>query len=223
MPKLLLKRSSIKQPSTTAQSTKPSATSSITNVSTSSSYTVVTDHLLTTHSMISDQEEIISLKKANKRNNSKNEFIKKPNFVPKRNILRKTSRPSKNRSVISSNRKEQYVKTSNKKFKKNTLLKNSELAYDTELGSEAWIKSHEDISQILIIDEQAEKKPHPFKRQKKNQNKTRIIDGSHSMPFNLKAQSDHQTYIVDSSRCKFLFLCFQIDICIIIIVPNIEQ
>jgi hypothetical protein len=204
MPKLLLKRSSIKQPSTTVQSTKPSATSSITNVSTSSSNTVVTDHLLTTHSTISDQEEIISLKKANKRNNSKDAFMTKPNFVSKRNILRKTSRPSQNRSFISSNKKEQHVKTSKKKFKTNSLLKNSELTYDTELGSKAWVKSNDKISQILIIDEQVEKKPHTFKRQKKN----RIINGSRLMPFNLKAQSDHQTYIIDSSRCKFIFVFF---------------
>ncbi len=206
MPKLLLKRSSIKQTSTTAQSTKPSATLPITDVSTSSSSTVATEHLPSTHSTISDQEEIISLKKINKRNNSKDKFTTRPDSVPKRNMLRKTSRPSQNQSLISSNQKGQHITTTKNQFMDNSLLPTSELTYDTELGSEAWIKSHEDVSQILIIDEQDEKKLKSYKRQQKKQNKNKMIDESRLIPINLKARSDHQMYTVDSSRCNFISL-----------------
>jgi len=188
--------------STTAQSIKPSATSSITDVSTSSSHTVVTDHLLSTHSTISDQVEVISLKKVKKRNSSKGGLMTKPDPVLKRNILRKTSRPSQNQSFISSNQKEQPVKTSKKKFLNNNLLTNSELTYDTEPGSEAWIKSDEDINRILISDKQDGKKRQSSKRQQKKQTKNRIIDGPQLIPFNLKAHSDHQASTVDSSRCN---------------------
>jgi hypothetical protein len=86
------------------------------------------------------------------------------------------------------------------------LLTNSELTYDTEPGSEAWIKSHEDINQILISDKQDGKKRQSYERQQKKQNKNRIIDGPQLMPFNLKARSDHQAYTVDSSRCKSISL-----------------
>jgi hypothetical protein len=88
----------------------------------------------------------------------------------------------------------------------NSLLPTSELTYDTELGSEAWIKSHEDVSQILIIDEQDEKKLKSYKRQQKKQNKNKMIDESRLIPINLKARSDHQMYTVDSSRCNFISL-----------------
>ena len=95
IPKLLPKRSSIKQTSTTAQSIKPSTTLCITDVSTSSSNTVVTDHFPSTHSTISDQEEILSLKKSNKRNNPKNEFMANSDSLSKYNILKKTITESK--------------------------------------------------------------------------------------------------------------------------------
>jgi hypothetical protein len=94
MPKLLLKRASIKQPSFTAQSTKLNATSSITDVSASSSNTITTDHFPSTHSTISDQEEIISLKKSNKGSNTKNRFTATSDSVSKYNILKKTPQPS---------------------------------------------------------------------------------------------------------------------------------
>ena len=54
------------------------------------------------------------------------------------------------------------------------------------------MKSHEDTSQILIIDEPDEKK----------QNKNRMRDGLRLMPFNLKSRGDHQPYTIDSSKCK---------------------
>jgi hypothetical protein len=189
IPKLLPKRSSIKQTSTTAQSIKPSATLSITDVSTSSNNTVVTDHFPSTHSTISDQEAIISLKKSNKRNNPKNEFMANSDSLSKYNILKK---PSQNQKLISSNKKERSFDTSKKKFIHNSLLTNSELVYDTEPGSDVWMKSHEDTTQILIIDEPDEKK----------QNKNRMKDGSRLIPFILKARGDHQAYTIDSSKCK---------------------
>ncbi|CAF0796021.1 unnamed protein product [Rotaria sordida] len=202
MPKLLLKRSSIKQNSTILQPTKPNATSSITDVSTSSSNIVATDHLRSTHSITSDDhEEVISLKKTNKKNNSKDEFISKVNSTSKHNMLRKkTPQPSQNQSLTSFNQKQPNIKTSRKKFTNYSLLTNSELAYDTEQGSDVWMNSHEDISQILSINEQDERKPKIHKRQQKKQNKNRIIDGSKFMPFNLKARADHQAYTIDSSR-----------------------
>lgn len=199
IPKLLLKRSLIKQPSTVAQSIKPNLTLSITDISTSSNNTVATDHLLSTHSTISNQEEIVSLKKPNKRNTSKNRLITNINPVSKRSMLRNTSRPSQNQTFISSNR---HVEASTKKFMNKNLLTNSELAYDTEPGSESWLKSHEGTNQILIIDEQDEKKPSVHPRQQKKQTKKRIINGSRLTPLNLKAHSDHQAYTIDSSRCK---------------------
>ncbi|CAF3535060.1 unnamed protein product [Rotaria sordida] len=202
MPKLLLKRSSIKQNSTILQPTKPNATSSITDISTSSSNIVATDHLRSTHSITSDDhEEVISLKKTNKKNNSKDEFISKVNSTSKHNMLRKkTPQSSQNQSLTSFNQKQPNIKTSRKKFTNYSLLTNSELAYDTEQGSDVWMNSHEDISQILSINEQDERKPKIHKRQQKKQNKNRIIDGSKFMPFNLKARADHQAYTIDSSR-----------------------
>ncbi|CAF2521088.1 unnamed protein product [Rotaria sp. Silwood2] len=201
MPKLLLRRSSIKQNSTSLQITKPNTSSSITDVSISSSNTGITDHLRSTHSIISDQEEVISLKKINEKNNSKDKLMSKIDSISKHNILRKkTPQSSQNQSMISLNRKQQNIERSKIKFTNNSLLTNSELAYDTEQGSDVWMKSHEDISQILSINEQHEKKTNIHKRQQKKQNKNRIIDGSKFMPLNLKARADHQTYTVDSSR-----------------------
>jgi hypothetical protein len=204
IPKLLLKRPSIKQSSTTAQSIKPNVILSETNVSTSSSNTVTTDQLLTTHSIISDQEQIISMRKVNKGNNSKDRLMATPTSVPKRKVLRKTLQPSQNQSFIIPNSKEQHVKTSKKEFINNSLFTNSDLAYDTEPGSDAWMQSHEDISQLLIIDEQDERKPQIHERHQKKPNKNRMIDRSRLLPFNLKARGDHQAYTVDSSKCNYL-------------------
>jgi len=196
----------MKHASASAQSTKPSTTLSMTDVSTSSNNTVTTDHLQSIHSTIGDQEEIISLRKVNKGDSSKDRFMTTSDSTSKRNILRKTSRPSQNQSFISMDQKERHVKASQKKFTNNSLLTNSELVYDTEPGSEAWIKSDEDINQILISDKQDGKKRQSYERQQKKQNKNRIIDGPQLMPFNLKARSDHQAYTVDSSRCKSISL-----------------
>ncbi|CAF3501509.1 unnamed protein product [Rotaria sp. Silwood1] len=199
MPKLLLKRSSIKQNSATSQIKKPNAASSITDISTSSSNTGTISHLQSTHSIISDQEEVISLKTTNKTKNSNNEFISKVDSTSKHIILRKkTPQSSQNQSLISLNRKQHNIEISKKKFTNNSLLTNSELAYDTEQGSDVWMNSHEDITQS--INDQNEKKSKIHKRQQKKQNKNRIIDGSKFMPLNLKARSDHQAYTVDSSR-----------------------
>ncbi|CAF3498030.1 unnamed protein product [Rotaria sp. Silwood1] len=199
MPKLLLKRSSIKQNSATSQIKKPNAASSITDISTSSSNTGTIDHLQSTHSIISDQEEVISLKTTNKTKNSNNEFISKVDSTSKHIILRKkTPQSSQNQSLISLNRKQHNIEISKKKFTNNSLLTNSELAYDTEQGSDVWMNSHEDITQS--INDQNEKKSKIHKRQQKKQNKNRIIDGSKFMPLNLKARSDHQAHTVDSSR-----------------------
>jgi hypothetical protein len=174
MPKLLLKRSSIKQPSTSVSSTKPNTILSITDVSTSSSNTIVTDHLPTTHSTISDHEEMIALKKNNKKHNSKNGFTATSESVSKRNILRKTSRPSQNQSFVSNNRKERLVKTSKKKLTNESLVTNSGLVNDTE----AWIKNHDDISQFFMMNEQDEEKPEIYEQQRKKQNKNRIVNRS---------------------------------------------
>jgi hypothetical protein len=207
IPKLLLKRSSIKQPSTILSSTKPNTTLSITDVSTSSSNTIATDHLLTTHSTISEHEVIIPLKKSN----SKNGFTTTSESISKRNILRKTSRPSQNQSFVSENRKERHARGSKKKFSNNNLVKNSELIDDTE----SWIKSHDDISQIFMMNEQDEKKPQIYERQRKKQNKNRTVNQSRMSPSKLKLENNHhQTYTLDSSRCK-LTSRLNIDICIL--------
>jgi hypothetical protein len=201
IPKLLLKRSSIKQPSPILSSTKPNTTLSITDVSTSSSNTIATDHLLTTHSTISEHEVIIPLKKSN----SKNGFTTTSESISKRNILRKTSRPSQNQSFVSENRKERHVKGSKKKFSNNELIDDRE----------SWIKNHDDISQIFMMNEQYEKKPQIYERQRKKQNKNRTVNRSRMSPSKLKVENNHhQTYTLDSSRCK-LTSCFNIDICIL--------
>lgn len=188
IPKLLPKRSSIKQTSINEQLIKPIKSLSITDVSTSSNNTITTDHLPSTHSTISNQQEIVSLKKTNKRNNSNDKFITTSHSVLKRNILRKTLRPSQNQSSIFSNKKEQHVITTKKQFKNNNLLTTSQLASNVESGSEAWIKSHEDNSQ-----------------QAKKMSKNRIVDESRSIPFNLKSRSDQQAYTIDSSKCIFIY------------------
>ena len=208
IPKLLPKRSLFKQLSTTVQSIKPNTILSITDVSTSSSETVATDHLESTHSTISNQEEIISLKKTNKKNNAQDKFIVIPKSLPKRNILRKTSRPSENRSFVSSNQKQKPIKTSKKSVINRSLLTNSELTYDTEGESESWLKSHDDISQTLIIHEQDKKKSSSDKQQQqhKKQPKNTTSGGSRLKPLNLKTTNDYQAYTIDSSRCKLMFL-----------------
>ena len=164
IPKLLLKRSSIKQSSTTAQSTRPNPLLSITDINTSSNNTIATDHFFSTHSTISDHEEIISLKKTNKENGIKDRIMETLDSISKRKMIRKTLRPLHNQSLTSPNLKEQHTETSKKKFTNNSLLTNSDLVYGTEPGSDAWMQSHEDIRQILIIDKQNEKKPQAHER-----------------------------------------------------------
>jgi hypothetical protein len=139
------------------------------------------------------------LNKTNKKLNSKNGFIATSESNSKRNILRKTSRPSQNRSFVSENRKEPHVKTSKKKLTNNNLIKSSEPLIDET--TEPWIKSHDDdISQIFTTNEQDEKK----------ENKNRTVNRSRISPFKLKTQSDHhQTDTFDSSRCKLTSLSRQ--------------
>ncbi|CAF1937936.1 unnamed protein product [Rotaria magnacalcarata] len=201
MPKLLLKRSSIKSNSTSTQMIKPNAALSITDVSTSSSNIATNDRTRCTHSALSDQEEIVSRKKSINTKNFKDKFISTVQPSSKRNILRKkTLRSSQNQSLISSKPEEQNLKSFKKKFINNSLVSNSDLVYDSEQGSDTWIKSYENRNQILRTDQRDQKK------KQKRPNKSRIIDSSQLVPFNLQARGDHQASIADSSR-----------------LPNIEQ
>jgi hypothetical protein len=204
IPKLLLKRFSLKQSSTTVQSTKPNAALSITDVSTSSSNTVATDHLLSTHSSISDQEERTSIRNPNKEKNFKDGYPIISNATRRSNTLKKVSRPILNQPSLSSNKKQRQIEVPPKRLTNNSLLTNSELTYENEATSDAWMKSHEDISQILIIDEQDEKQRQTYERKANKSEKNRMADGSRLMSFNLKARGDHQAHTIDSSRCKFV-------------------
>ncbi|CAF0733025.1 unnamed protein product [Adineta steineri] len=198
--KLLSKRSSLKQTSNIVQPIRPNTILSITDVSTSSSNTTTTNHLPSTQSTFSDQKEIIPIQNTNKKNYSKDEIKETSDSITKRKILRKTSRSIQNQSYTYSKSKEKDIEKTKKKFTNNNLLTNSDLTYDSEQGSDAWMPSQEDISQILIIDEQDEKNSQIHKRYKKKQNKNRMITKSQIMPFNLKARGDHQAYTIDSSK-----------------------
>ncbi|CAF1614411.1 unnamed protein product [Rotaria magnacalcarata] len=219
MPKLLLKRSSIKSNSTSTQMIKPNAALSITDVSTSSSNIATNDRTRCTHSALSDQEEIVSRKKSINTKNFKDKFISTVQPSSKRNILRKkTLRSSQNQSLISSKPEEQNLKSFKKKFINNSLVSNSDLVYDSEQGSDTWIKSYENRNQILRTDQRDQKK------KEKRPNKSRIIDSSQLVPFNLQARGDHQASIADSSRCKFhLYFSRNRSDFFFCIVPNIEQ
>ncbi|CAF0746461.1 unnamed protein product [Adineta steineri] len=198
--KLLSKRSSLKQTSNTVQPIRPNTILSITDVSTSSSNTTTTNHLLSTQSTFSDQKEIIPIQNTKKEHYSKDEIKGRSDSITKRKILRKTSRSIQNQSYTYSKSKEKDIEKTKKKFINHSLLTNSDLTYDSEQGSDAWMPSQEDISQILIIDEQDEKNSQIHKRYKKKQNKNRMITESQLMPFNLKARGDHQAYTIDSSK-----------------------
>ncbi|CAF0715974.1 unnamed protein product [Adineta steineri] len=198
--KLLSKRSSLKQTSNTVQPIRPNTILSITDVSTSSSNTTTTNHLPSTQSTFSDQKEIIPMQNTKKEHYSKDEIKETSDSITKRKILRKTSRSIQNQSYTYSKSKEKDIEKTKKKFTNNNLLTNSDLTYDSEQGSDAWMPSQEDISQILIIDEQDEKNSQIHKRYKKKQNKNRMITESQLMPFNLKARGDHQAYTIDSSK-----------------------
>ncbi|CAF4250565.1 unnamed protein product [Rotaria socialis] len=201
MPKLLLKRSSIKSNSTATQIIKPNAALSITDVSTSSSNIATNDRIRSTHSALGDQEEIISRKKSINSKNFKDKFMSAVQPSSKRNILRqRTLRSSHNQSLISSKPEERNLKSLKKKFMNNSLVSNSNLVYDSEQGSDTRIKSHENHNQILRTDQRDQKK------KQKRPNKSKTIDSSQLAPFNLQARGDHQASTVDSSR-----------------LPNIEQ
>ncbi|UJR28800.1 hypothetical protein I4U23_010025 [Adineta vaga] len=189
IPKMLSKRSPRKQISTTLQSTKPNTILSVTDVSTSSNNTLATDQLLSTQSTITDHKKITSLKKSSKTYRSKERNTKTPNSNSKHKIFRRTtSRSSTNFTLPNST--ERHIATSKKKIKDRNLLMHSDLIYNTEAGSDAWIQSHEDTSEILIIDEQNDKKQH----------KNKMLEESHLMPINLKARGDHQAHTIDSSK-----------------------
>ena len=140
VPKLLLKRSSFK-PSPTASSMKPNPVLSITDASISSSNTIATDHLLNTHSTMSDCEEIIASRKGKKKMKTKDKPKILADLLPRFNVLRKPS-PS---SLIDSKKSEQIVDV----LKKNRSLKTSQSMHATEPRSEGWIKN---------IDERTSKK-----------------------------------------------------------------
>lgn len=175
VPKLLLKRSSFKPPSTTAASMKPNPVLSITDASISSSNTIATDHLLNTHSTMSDYDKIIASKKGKKNKlKTKDKPKTMADLLPRFNVLRKTSPPS----LIDSNKTERVVvHTSKMKTKKTRLLKTSQSTYETEPKSEEWIRNHQENNQLVMVDEQTRKKKKK-KRIRGNNNPISHIDSS---------------------------------------------
>ena len=154
---------------------KPNPVLSITDASLSSSNTIATDHLLNTHSTMSDYEEIMALKKAKKKMTA--------DLLPRFNVLRKTSPPS----LIDSNRGQRPAHVSKTKIKKNYSLKHSQSTYDTEPGSEDWLKNRQDSDE----------------RPKTRKKKKRTANGSRQMPFYVKNKETHYPISdIDSSKCK---------------------
>lgn len=189
VPKLLLKRSSYKPPLTIIPSIKPNPVLSITDASLSSSNTVATDHLLNTHSTMSDYEEIIALKRAKKKMKTKEKSKITTDLLPRFNVLRKTSPPS----LMDLNRAQRPVHVSKTRIKKNHSVKNSQSTYETEPSSEKALKNHPDANEVLIVDGQS----------KKRKKKKRKGSGSRQVPFYLKTQENLIPISdIDSSKCN---------------------
>lgn len=222
---LLLKRSLNKPHSTSSGAKTPNTAVSVTDISESSNNTSITDRLLNTHSTISDHQEIVSLKKLSKKTNSNNQLLSSVKSTSKGNIVKiKMPSSSKNLSLFCLNAKEQSILSSKKNFIQNNLVKSSELMYDFDQGPDQWMKSQEDISQMLTINERIAKESKFHKKLRKKQNKNRIGTSSKHMSSKSKAFDDNQDYTSDILKCKFRnYLSSYSKPFLLCIVPNDEQ
>ncbi|CAF0934072.1 unnamed protein product [Adineta ricciae] len=181
MPRLLSKRSSKKPPLSIVHSAKPNPVISATDLSISSNGTLSTDHFPSTQSTMYDSNEITSVRKLKKTNHSKDRNTKALNSDLKRKIFKKSS------ALLNST--ERYKKFPNKKP-----FTHFDFMHHTELSSDGLMSSHEETSEILIIDDQDDRE---FATKS---NKNKMLNESRFTPFNLKARGDHQANTIDSSK-----------------------
>ena len=185
VPRLLVKRSSLKSAPTTGPAIKPNMSLSITDASTSSSNTAMTDRFSSSNASNTDQEEAERL-------------IKETVSRDKPSIRAKVHRVenSKERSNDALKRKDGDAHPG-------TQLPP---AYESESISEDWTKSQGEMNEILIIDEEESPQlpvgKHPPMKRARNKKTNRI----EATPFQSKTRSNHQTRILDSSRCKITWI-----------------
>ena len=192
VPKLLVKRSSLKSATAIGSAIKPNMSLSITDASASSSNTVVTDHFSSTNAVSTDQEDEKSIKKTASRDKplSRAKLADKPKVSPK---AQRMEHP-----------KDRPTDVSKRNHGDAHSVPRLPTAYESESISEDWTRSQGEMNEILIIDEEEIPRSAVGKRPLKKRVRNKVGDRPGAMLSHSKTRSNHQAHTLDSSRCKII-------------------